>query len=246
VFYLILSDIHANLEALRVVLADARIKEFDAVLLLGDVVGYGPDPDAVIATIEALPIPVHSVRGNHDRVACGITGAENFHSRAAAAAVWTASHISPSSRRFLQALDTGPKEVGPGLSICHGAPHDEDDYILGAESAGLAFAATSSRVTFFGHSHLPSRFQELNGEIDLSLVQGNSSLELLESDRYLLNPGSVGQPRDRDPRASYMTYRTTEHRVRWKRVEYPVEQTAKKMRSRGLPEPMVVRLFVGE
>lgn len=244
--YLILADLHANLEALAAVLSAVDVHEFDLVLVLGDFVGYGPDPNEVIALIRSLPVPIAAVRGNHDRVASGISSPEGFNEIAARAALWTADRLDAASLEFLHQLAVGPCAVSAGLEICHGSPVDEDDYILCSASAGSAFAATGASVVFFGHSHLPSCFQLGAAGIDLALMTGEGWMHLSDGERYLLNPGSVGQPRDGDPRAAYMTYSSWLRRVDWHRVAYPVAVTAEKVCARGLPEAVATRLLVGE
>src|SRR5213593_3131946 len=127
--YLVLTDIHANLEALEMCLGDARGRSYDATLVLGDLVGYGPDPNAVVERIQALK-PVAIVRGNHDKVACGLEQAEGFNSVAKSAARWTLDTLLPAYREWLGALPEGPTEVDDLIQICHGSPFDEDAYIF--------------------------------------------------------------------------------------------------------------------
>jgi hypothetical protein len=127
--YLVLTDIHANLEALDTCLADARARAFDATLVLGDLVGYGPDPNAVVERVQALK-PVAIVRGNHDKVACGLEQAEGFNMVAKSAAVWTLETLTPAHREWLAALPEGPREVDDLIEICHGSPFDEDAYVF--------------------------------------------------------------------------------------------------------------------
>jgi len=244
--FLILSDLHANWDALQAVLDEVELSEIDAAIILGDFVGYGPEPNRVIDTVRGLHCSVVAIRGNHDRVACGISSSKGFNPTAARVAEWTAERLLPRSREFLKTLSVGPQWVAESTEICHGSPKDEDDYILCGDSARRGFAATKAQVVFFGHSHLPSRFQLHEGAVDLGLLAGEGSLDLKETDRYLLNPGSVGQPRDKDPRAAYMTYCSSTRRVSWHRVAYPIGATVEKMRARGLPEAVAARLFLGE
>lgn len=244
--YLILSDLHGNWDALAAVQRDLRQQDCDAVLVLGDLVGYGADPDRVVTAVRRLPEPVYTVRGNHDRVVTDPTLAAGFNEAAQRAARWTAEHIEESNLRYLGRLPRGPMQVAPGIAICHGSPIDEDDYLLSAGGAAEAFAAYSAPVTFFGHTHIPSAFAlASNGDgVDGARVM-EGSMELDPDRRYLLNPGSVGQPRDRDPRASFMTYDDESREACWHRVDYPVRSAQKRIVAAGLPAILAERLALG-
>jgi predicted phosphodiesterase len=230
--YLILSDIHANYEAFRAVLSHAARKRRDAVLFLGDAVGYGAAPNQVVERLRTMGGLVRSVRGNHDRVVLDPEqGASFFNSHARRAVTWTAEVLTPANFRYLEALPTGPRAVDDSVTICHGSPADEDEYLFTEAEAVAAFQATDARVVFFGHSHVPCMFE-------LSTVDGRTSLvgvllrgsrvviDLDPSRRYLINPGSVGQPRDRDSRASYAMYDSAAGRFTLYRVAYDVEGVA--------------------
>ena len=244
--YLILSDIHGNWDALGAVQRHLRRFECDAVLVLGDLVGYGADPDRVVSAVRRLPEPVYTVRGNHDRVVTDLSLAAGFNEAAQRAARWTAEHIEESNLRFLGRLPRGPMRVAEEISICHGSPIDEDDYLLSAGGAAEAFAAHPARVTFFGHTHIPSAFTlSDNGSGVEGARIGEGTLELDPDHRYLLNPGSVGQPRDRDPRASCMTFDDERREATWHRVEYPVRSAQKRIVAAGLPAILAERLALG-
>lgn len=243
--YLVLSDVHANVDALDAVLARVRRKRFDAVLMLGDVVGYGAAPNQVVERLCALGPPTFSVRGNHDKVATGIDGGAEFNEVALAAARWTERRMTASHGRWVRGLPQGPREVAPDLAICHGSPLDEDVYVFSDYDAEQIFAAHRPRVTFFGHTHITSVFIAGQDGVRVRPLRGEGRLVLDPAERYLLNPGSIGQPRDRDPRASYMTYDAKRGVVRWYRVPYPVEKAQRRIRRAGLPGVLADRLAAG-
>jgi diadenosine tetraphosphatase ApaH/serine/threonine PP2A family protein phosphatase len=245
--YLVLTDIHANLEALDACLADALLHTYDATLVLGDLVGYGPDPNTVVERVQALN-PVAIVRGNHDKVACGLEQAEGFNSVAKSAAKWTLDILKPVHRDWLRALRAGPIEIDDVVEICHGSPFDEDAYIFDELDAVRALKVATRPLCLFGHTHYPVTF-ELSEESFESV--GSSSpapqtyVQMRDGCKYLLNPGSVGQPRDGDPRAACAIVDTSQRRVELFRVRYPVEETQTKIIKAGLPEVLAQRLGVG-
>ncbi len=243
--YLILSDIHGNWDALAAVQRSLRRERFDGMLVLGDLVGYGAEPDRVVTAVRRLPEPLYVVRGNHDRVVADLRLAGGFNAAAQEAAEWTAEHLDDANLRYLQQLPTGPLVVDEQVAICHGSPLHEDDYLLSPAAAAEAFAALPRRVTFFGHTHIASAFvRQPDGEVEGSRV-GEGSLELEPGCRYLLNPGSVGQPRDQDPRASFMTYDGDKGEVSWYRVDYAVRRAQKRIVAAGLPPILADRLELG-
>ena len=244
--YLVLTDIHANLEALDACLADARARGYDDTLVLGDLVGYGADPNAVIERVQALK-PLAIVRGNHDKVACGIDQADGFNPVARSAAQWMLDVLEPEHRRWLAALPAGPHAVDDLVEICHGAPFDEDAYIFDELDAVRALKMLSRPLCLFGHTHYPVTF-ELSAEAFDSIGPSSETetrLRLRIGSKYLVNPGSVGQPRDGDPRAAYAIVDTTHRAVDLFRVTYPVEQAQEKVIRAGLPEVLAQRLAVG-
>lgn len=244
--YLILSDMHANWDAFECVLRRARRKRFDAVLVLGDLVGYGAAPNQVVEAVRALPGKVWAVRGNHDKVVAGIDSGGGFNNAALAAAQWTSGRLTRANLRFVRELPEGPLEVASGLAICHGSPLDEDAYVFSDVDAYEIFAGHGAPVTFFGHTHIPSLFTLERRGIGVRALRGPTGRLLLDpSRRYLVNPGSIGQPRDRDPRASYMTYDSERGVVRWYRIPYPVRRAQARIRGAGLPTSLAERLAVG-
>jgi diadenosine tetraphosphatase ApaH/serine/threonine PP2A family protein phosphatase len=241
--YFVITDIHANLEALDVCHADARRRGYDRALVLGDIIGYGPDPNAVIDRVQALD-PAAIVRGNHDKIAFGIDQAEAFNINARAAAQWTLAALMPASRDWLVNLPQGPLIVDDQVEICHGSPIDEDEYIFDEIEAGRALDASRRPLCLFGHTHVGLGFR-LAGRALGTLTSSGSGLTLEPDVKYLLNPGSVGQPRDGDPRAAYALVDTATRRVELVRLDYPVAVTQQKMAAAGLPEPLIRRLAAG-
>ena len=244
--YAVLSDIHANLEALDAVLADARVRGYSKTLVLGDLVGYGADPNAVVERVRALA-PAAIVRGNHDKVACGLEQADGFNTVAKSAARWTLDVLTPEYRQWLAALPEGPIDVDDTVQICHGSPFDEDAYIFDELDAVRALKVATRPLCLFGHTHYPMTF-ELSAETFDSVgpaTAGEAQLELKPGSKYLVNPGSVGQPRDGDPRAAYAIVDTTHRLVELIRLRYSVEDAQSKVIRAGLPEVLAQRLAIG-
>ncbi len=244
--YLVLTDIHGNLDALDACLDDARARGFDGSLVLGDIVGYGADPDAVIARVQELK-PAAIVRGNHDKVACGLESAEGFNAVARAAVGWTREHLSAADRTWLEALPQGPAIVDDLLEICHGAPFDEDAYIFDELDAHRALKAATRPLCLFGHTHYPILFTLIGDAITATGPDaGNEThLPLAPDARYLINPGAVGQPRDGDRRAAYGLVDTDARTIDLIRVDYDVKAAQDKILSAGLPEVLATRLAAG-
>ena len=244
--YLVLTDIHANLEALDTCLADARLRGFDETLVLGDLVGYGGDPNAVVERVQALT-PTAIVRGNHDKVACGLEQAEGFNAVAKSAAKWTLEILTPAHREWLAALPEGPIDVDDVIQICHGSPFDEDAYIFDELDAVRALKVANRPLCLFGHTHYPITFELSADSFDSvgSAAAPEMRVQMKPGCEYLINPGSVGQPRDGDPRAAYAIVDTTEHRVELYRIRYAVEDAQMKVVKAGLPEVLAQRLAVG-
>ncbi|MFL6202188.1 MAG: metallophosphoesterase family protein [Thermoanaerobaculia bacterium] len=244
--YLILSDMHANWDAFAVVLRRARRKRFDAVLVLGDLVGYGAAPNQVVEAVRGLGPRLYTVRGNHDKVVTGIDTGSNFNQTALTAAQWTSTRLTPANLRYVRDLPRGPVRIEEGMAICHGSPLDEDTYVFSDVDAWEIFASFPVPVTFFGHTHIPSVFSLEGRSLGVRALRGETgTLKLHPQGRYLVNPGSIGQPRDRDPRASYMTYDSERRIVRWHRIDYPIGEAQRRIRKAGLPGSLADRLAVG-
>ncbi|HEY3203443.1 MAG TPA: metallophosphoesterase family protein [Thermoanaerobaculia bacterium] len=244
--YLILSDIHSNDEALAAVLARVRRKRFDRVAVLGDFVGYGANPNHVIDRIREIRKEKVMIRGNHDKVVCGIETGDLFNPVALQAARWTTEKLTPRNRRFLEALPLGPCMVDDAFSICHGSPRDEDAYIFTDYDAYLNFRETDAAVCFFGHSHIPCVFTLEPHGIVVELVKGDRiRYPLRKGLRYLINPGSIGQPRDRNADAAYAIYDASAQVVHFDRVPYAAAKARDKIYRAGLPHILGDRLLVG-
>jgi predicted phosphodiesterase len=244
--YLLLSDIHSNDEALAAVLARARRRKFDRVVILGDFVGYGAEPNAVLDRLRRVRKRKVLIRGNHDKVVCGLDDGELFNPVALEAARWTEAALTRRNLEFLAALPIGPVAVDGAFEICHGSPRDEDAYIFSDIDASVNFHGFRSAVCFFGHSHIPSIFTLEPHGIRVEVVSGERvTYPLQEGRRYLINPGSVGQPRDRNPDSSYAIYDAREGAVHFERVAYDVERTRQKIHRAGLPGMLGDRLLVG-
>lgn len=243
--YLILSDIHANWEALDAALDDATGR-YDAIVCLGDLVGYGADPNRVTDWVRANA--KMTIRGNHDRVCTSDESLDAFNPIAAQAAWWTQNALTATNREWLHNLPRGPVKVN-GFDLVHGAPLDEDRYLVGLDDVLAEVDYLSTRLTFFGHTHVQGGFEVKKRQIRrVPKISNNADEGVLEFDPdalYLVNPGSVGQPRDRDPRAAYALYDTEETWVTYRRVEYDVEEAQRKIRDARLPDLLAERLSRG-
>jgi diadenosine tetraphosphatase ApaH/serine/threonine PP2A family protein phosphatase len=244
--YLILSDLHSNGEALAAVLSRVRQRHYDCILVLGDFVGYGADPNDVIERVRRLRRRRVLVRGNHDRVAAGLDSGGVFNPVALLAARWTAATLTPANRRFLAELPVGPIEVDGRFVICHGSPLDEDAYIFSDSDAAWNFRSLGLDLCFFGHSHIPSVFTLEPDGIRVDVVRGARQHWKLEPGRrYLINPGSVGQPRDRNIAAAFALYDAAKSEVLFERVPYDVAAAREKILRAGLPGALGDRLLIG-
>lgn len=247
---LLLSDIHSNLEALVAVLDAAPA--YDAVWNLGDVVGYGANPNEVIERVRGLGSVF--VRGNHDKVCSGGAGLEDFNPIAGRAARWTRCVLTAEHADWLRQMPPGPiMPDGPQVSCMHGSPLDEDEYVLTLRDALLPLTSVETRINFFGHTHMQGGFAT-NGEEWFRISPQYSArgadefeLPLRENARYLINPGSVGQPRDGDWRAAFAMYESENgaQRVMFYRVPYDVKRAQERIVAAGLPDRLATRLREG-
>jgi predicted phosphodiesterase len=243
---LILSDIHANLHALRVVLRYAKRRAISRFVILGDLVGYGAQPNQVLDRIQELR-PKLMVRGNHDRACAWAEEDGNFSLPARMAATWTRERLTREHLRLLQEMTEGPLWIGEDYQVAHGSPVDEDAYLLHPREALQAFDAFSGQLCFFGHTHLPGGFEldEQRRTLTWVNLEPGQWYYLREGHRYLLNPGSVGQPRDRDTRLSFASYDPRRRRVRLHRMDYDYRGAAKAILNAGLHPNLAERLFHG-
>jgi predicted phosphodiesterase len=244
--YLILSDVHANVTALDAVLAAAD-GCWERAICLGDIVGYGPDPNEAIDRIRALDCV--TIRGNHDKAIAGLTEAEEFNPIARTAVLWSRDRLTGENLEFLARLRSGPIFVD-GFCIVHGSIRDEDEYVFLPPQAFEEMRIAPTPLTFFGHTHRQGGFmQRGNGlgviNFDLSDKSLIFSLPIEEGATYLLNPGSIGQPRDGDPRAAYAIADTDARSVQFWRTPYDITSVQNRMFDALLPEPLIMRLSVG-
>jgi predicted phosphodiesterase len=237
----VLSDIHANLHALEAVLAAVESDAPDEIWFLGDLVGYGPRPNRCHALIE--PAAAISLVGNHDLGALERITLDFFSPEAATSARWTRTVLDAVTEAFLGRLEPSGERAGVGLY--HGSPRDPVwEYVLSAESALGSLLAVENRLVIVGHSHVPLAIWFDGGTIEGGVAEGGTEVELGEK-RWLLNPGSVGQPRDGDPRAAWLLLDLDAGTASFRRVEYPVAETQREIRDRGLPEALAARLEHG-
>jgi diadenosine tetraphosphatase ApaH/serine/threonine PP2A family protein phosphatase len=237
----VISDIHANGHALEAVLAAVDEERPDALWCLGDTVGYGPAPNECCAEVERRADLC--LVGNHDLAVLGRIDLEEFTGEAAAAARWTRRELSPEARAFLEGLE--PQGTAHGVELFHASPTDPVwDYVLSGEAALEALELTSAPLVLVGHSHVALQIVLNDGTLDGGLAPAGTEVDL-SAGRFLLNPGSVGQPRDGDSRAAWLVIDTSTARATFRRTGYSVELTQAEMRERGLPEVLAARLAHG-
>jgi diadenosine tetraphosphatase ApaH/serine/threonine PP2A family protein phosphatase len=239
----VISDIHGNWHAFEAVLADAAEEGVDETWCLGDIVGYGPQPNRCVE--EARANSDVCLLGNHDLAALGDVDLATFSHDAATSARWTIDVLEPESLEYLRSLQ--PKGEREGVEFFHASPRDPVwEYVLSEPAVRAALEMTSSFLVLVGHSHIPIALRLSDGEaLAGGLAKGGSELELSEG-RWLLNPGSVGQPRDGDPRAAYLLIDLEARKARYRRVPYDIAATQAEIREAGLPETLAERLEVGE
>ncbi|MFQ6059041.1 MAG: metallophosphoesterase family protein [Anaerolineae bacterium] len=262
--YALISDIHANLAALEAVLTHLDVSTVDEIWCLGDVVGYGPDPNECVERLRELPH--RCIAGNHDWAVLGKLDLEDFNADAQRACLWTQEQLTPASLAYLQGLEE--RIVEGDFTLVHGSPrHPIWEYVIYPSIAQTNFAHFDTSYCFVGHSHVPVIFRDLGsevatariltatarvgfepaasaGEVDVRPFEVGVPLSLGER-RLIINPGSVGQPRDGDPRASYVILDVEASTIEYRRVPYPVEETQRKMARAGLPPRLIVRLSYG-
>jgi predicted phosphodiesterase len=243
--YLIYSDVHGNIDALQAVLHAVRRKRVDATILLGDLVGYGAAPNQVIETVRRLRGDVALIRGNHDKVVAGVEDGLGFNPVALAAARWSTDRLSEANLRYVATLPPGPARED-GFVYCHGSPLDEDAYVFSPRDAADVFRAADFDLCFFGHTHIAGCFAYGAGGVEaVPLERTRATLVLQRGVRYLVNPGAVGQPRDRDPRAAFVMYDSDRRVVQWFRVDYPIGRAQQRILRAGLPKVLAERLSRG-
>lgn len=248
--YLVISDLHSNLEALEAVLTAAN-GAYEQVICCGDVVGYGPNPNEVISKLLSLHAVI--IRGNHDKAASGLEDADLFNESARAATFWTRVTLTPAYLTLLHDLPAGPFVFEEDhFQLVHGSIRDEDEYIFDEGTALEDLEAALIPITFFGHTHYQGFFA-LDGKGRLSrwvhdpeAIPPFDSLKLEQEIRYLINPGSVGQPRDGDPRTAFALFDSEARQIVFRRVEYDIKAVQEKMRAFQLPSYLIKRLTYGQ
>lgn len=238
----ILSDVHGNLPAFEAVLDDVRDSHVDAVWSLGDLVGYGAQPDECVSLArERCDV---MLAGNHDLAVVGSVDVGDFSPSAAAAVTWTRQHASPETVELLAGLD--PERDGERIGLYHGSPREPIwEYVLSTGQAEECIDAMEPRVAAIGHSHVALRFTLDGDDVIGEQTPAGTELDLAEG-RWLLNPGSVGQPRDGDPRAAWMLVDLDRWTADWRRVEYPIDSAARAIADAHLPQQLADRLFIGQ
>jgi predicted phosphodiesterase len=237
----VVSDIHSNLHALEAVLAAIDADPPDELWCLGDLVGYGPRPNECCAAIaERADV---CLAGNHDLAVRGTIDLEEFHGDAGLAATWTRQVLEPEWQALLERLE--PEGAAHGVALYHGSARDPIwEYVLSDEGALATLELADSPLVLVGHSHVALRVVQSGEDLNGGVAPAGTNVEL-DGARAVLNPGSVGQPRDGDPRAAYLLLDLGARRASFCRVEYDVEQTQREMRDAGLPELLAGRLALG-
>lgn len=238
--YAILSDIHSNLDALRAVLVDAASR-VDALICLGDVVGYGPEPEPCLELMAERAVAL--VAGNHEHGVAGLLDLDWFNPYARAAVAWTQERLDDAHRRYLSGL---PLTAGlEGATLVHASPREPEEweYLVSAEDGFDAFGGFTTRLCFVGHSHRPAVWSLGSGGPDF--LPGGFDVEIDAGRRYIVNVGSVGQPRDRDSRAAYAIWDVAARRITGRRIAYDVAAARRKIVRAGLPAFLADRLAVG-
>jgi len=236
------SDVHSNLEALKACIIDFRAEKLDKLFFLGDAVGYGPNPDKCVKLIN--DIAEVKLMGNHDYAALGLMETDYFNQYAAQSMGWTRDSISKKTISLLSDFELS-YELNENTLLVHSSPREPENwhYILDMEDAEENFDFFKQQICLVGHTHRP--YIVYKGEDGETTLSRQTEEEIKEGNRYLVNIGSIGQPRDGDPRSCYLIYDTETNKVRFKRVQYNVKNTQKDMAKVGLPEYLIERLAVG-
>jgi len=238
---LIISDIHANLTALEAVLADAG--PIDAAWCLGDLVGYGPDPNECVERIKELP-NLQCILGNHDAAAVGSIEVDAFNPEARKTVIWTQERLTQANKDYLINL---PERIDlEHITLVHGSPFRPVwEYLLDTRSATISFEFFETDYCFVGHTHLPVSYLLPDDRLTAQLIVPEHYSSMTLAPRAILNPGSVGQPRDRDPRAAYALLDLADYTWEWHRIEYNIQAVQERMRQENLPERHIARLAAG-
>ncbi|MCP4146526.1 MAG: metallophosphoesterase family protein [bacterium] len=242
--YLIFSDIHSNFDAFEKMLSLKKVNEVDKFLFLGDLVGYGANPNETIELFKKIKNK-YFIRGNHDKVISDLESSSLFNPVAAFSAEWSKLQTTPENMQTLLALKKGPLVVDHFITICHGSTFDEDYYVFSMFEAVESLKFMETSIGFFGHTHFPIIYLLRNEKIDVVPLNKNTKIKLDPNTRYLINPGSIGQPRDKDPNPSFIIFDSTKKEIQFIRFSYNIKKAQKKIREAGLPEILASRLESG-
>jgi predicted phosphodiesterase len=240
--YLVLSDIHSNIEALEARVQKAKEAGYEQVVCCGDIVGYGPSPVEVMDLLDEMKTTI--IRGNHDRVISGLDEPTHFNVAARRAVDWTRQQLPVEYQHRLADLRVGPLAISEKARLVHGSARDEDEYVVTQNDALVNLAISGPQLTFFGHTHEPGVFTK-NIYWRPSYESDGTARLHVPGDKVLVNPGSIGQPRDGDPRASFLIWDDEENVLEFHRAEYDVTATQTRMREAQLPEFLASRLVFG-
>lgn len=244
--YFVFTDIHGNLEAFLTIEKYIQSEKIDHFLFLGDIVGYGASPNEIIQKIRGFKKNISIIRGNHDKAVCEVDSVRTFNPIAASAIHWTRENLTKNNGNYLTRLQKGPLIIHDQIAICHGSPFDEDHYIFGEFDAAEAFLHINTPVCFFGHTHFPFVYTERDHIVEGTFLTGDFNEIKLEKDvRYLINPGSVGQPRDRNVHTSCAIYDSDSKKIKFFRFPYDIEGAQRKIIEAKLPQALAERLGLG-
>lgn len=244
--YLILADIHANLDALNAVLERAKKERIDKYIILGDVIDYGAEPNETIKVLRGLT-PQEVVRGDHEKIFTGELSEEYFDPEVLRCTRWTKKQLTEDSMEYVKSLPKGPRTIDGIFEIVHGSYPDEDMYILDSETLITSFTYLKAPIGFFGHTHVPVIFiRKADGKNEVAGFRGGENVfQLKDGEKYLINPGSVGQPRDNNPDTAFAVFDSDAKTVTMFRVPYDKDSAAKKIMDAGLPDFFAQRLIIG-
>ena len=246
--YLIFSDVHGNLEAYKRMIKAANKIKPDVFICLGDLIGYGPNPNETIDRTRKIK-NLFIVRGNHDKVAAGLDSTGSFNPVARKAMVWTKKKLKDTNKEYLKNLPKGPLLIDNKFTIFHGAYFDEDYYIFNPFDALGSIQNAPTKISFFGHTHIPIIYKFTpNDKLEILTINSKKNkieIKLENKSYYLINPGSIGQPRDRNPKTSFITYDTKKNLITFYRYKYPFQNTASKILKQKLPRFLAERLGKG-
>lgn len=244
--YLILADIHANLDALKAVLERAKKEHIDKYIILGDVLDYGAEPNETIEVLRGLS-PQEAVRGDHEKIFTGELSEEYFDPEVLRCSRWTKKQLTEESINYIKTFPKGPRTIDDTFEIVHGSYPDEDMYIIDSEILITSFTYLKAPIGFFGHTHVPVIFiQKSNGKNDVAGFRGGENMfQLKDDEKYLINPGSVGQPRDNNPDTAFAVFDSDTKTITMFRISYDKDRAAKKIMDAGLPDFFAQRLITG-